>query len=172
MERECDIEIIAEGENVIKQIGPHEFAGYFGTPTIVQVSCETYATGRANSKELTGSYRITVPGGCTGSTNTHRFSPIEDLGKFHSLVHVPTDFQLELALEEIEPPVIEELKHELKTRKITHFSLFKLKNALKKPIDWITYYPKQIIGTLGALSSAIIFAIIAIPIIYFVCNRR
>ena len=172
MERECEIEIIAEGENVIKQIGPHEFAGYFGTPTIVQVSCETYATGRANSKELTGSYRITVPGGCTGSTNTHRFSPIEDLGKFHSLVHVPTDFKLELALEKIDPPVIEELNHELKTRKITHFSLFKLKNALKKPIDWITHYPKQIIGSLGALSSAIIIAVIATPVIYFMCNRR
>ena len=111
MERECEIEVIAEGENVIKQIEPYEFARYFGTPTIVQVLCETYATGRANSKELLGSFRITIPGGCTGSTNKHRFSPIEDLGKFYSLVHVPTNFKLELALDDIAPPVIEKLKH-------------------------------------------------------------
>ena len=83
MEEECDVELIAEGQNVIKQVGPHDFAGYFGTPTVVQVSCETYVTGRANSKELLGGYRITIPGGCTGSTPTHRFSPIEDLGRFH-----------------------------------------------------------------------------------------
>ena len=138
MERECEIEVIAKGENMIRQIGPHEFAGFFGTPTIVQVSCETYATGRANSKELLGSYRITIPGGCTGSTTTHRFSPIEDLGRFHSLVYVPTNFRFELILDDLEAPIIEELQNELQTRKTTHFSLFKIKNALKKPLDWIT----------------------------------
>ena len=121
---------------------------------------------RRNSKELLSSFRITIPGGCTGSMNTHRFSPIEDLGKFHSLIHVPTNFRLELALDDLAPQVIEELKHELMTRKIIHFSLFKLKNALKKPLDWITYYPKQIVGYLGALSSAVIVMVIAIPILY------
>ena len=172
MEKECEIEVIAKGENMIRQIGPHEFAGFFGTPTIVQVSCETYATGRANSKELLGSYRITIPGGCIGSTNTHRFSPIEDLGRFHSLVYVPTDFNLELVLDDLEAPVIEELQNELTTRKTTHFSLFKIKNALRKPLDWITHYPKQIIGYLGALGSAIIAMVIAIPILYFFCIHR
>ena len=75
MELECEIEVIAKGENMIKQIGPHEFAGFFGVPTIVQVSCETYATGRANSKELLGSYRITIPGGCTGFNNDTSILP-------------------------------------------------------------------------------------------------
>ena len=32
MEEECDVELIAEGQNVIKQVGPYDFAGYFGTP--------------------------------------------------------------------------------------------------------------------------------------------
>ena len=172
MEDECDVEIIAEGQNIIKQVGPHDFAGYFGTPTVVQVSCETYVTGRANSKELLGSYRITIPGGCTGSTATHRFSPIEDLGRFHSLVYVPMKFEITHALEEMDEPEIERVSRQLRTHQRSRVSLHQLRSAIRKPFAWIWNYPKQLLGYLGTIGSILIVVICVGPIFYCFCVKR
>ena len=172
MENECDVEIISEGQNMIKQVGPHDFAGYFGTPTIVQVSCETYVTGRANSKELLGSYRITIPGGCTGSTPTHRFSPIEDLGRFHSLVYVPMKFEIEHKLDKMEEPEMDRVNRQLKTHRRSRVSLHQLRSAIRKPFTWIWSYPKQLLGYLGTLGSIVILIVFVGPVFYCCCVKR
>ena len=172
MEEECDVEIIAEGQNIIKQVGPHDFAGYFGTPTVVQVSCETYVTGRANSKELLGGYRITIPGGCTGSTSTHRFSPIEDLGRFHSLVYVPMKFEIEHSLEKMDEPEVERVSRQLRTHQRSRVSLHQLRSAIRKPFAWIWNYPKQLLGYLGTIGSILIMVIFVGPVFYCCCVKK
>ena len=172
MEEECDVELIAEGQNVIKQVGPHDFAGYFGTPTVVQVSCATYVTGRANSKELLGGYRITIPGGCTGSTSTHRFSPIEDLGRFHSLVYVPMKFEITHSLEKMDEPEIERVSRQLRTHQRSRVSLHQLRSAIRKPFAWIWNYPKQLLGYLGTIGSILILVIFVGPVFYCCCVKK
>ena len=164
MEEECDVEIIAEGQNIIKQVGPHDFAGYFGTPTVVQVSCETYVTGRANSKELLGGYRITIPGGCTGSTSTHRFSPL--------LVYVPMKFEIEHSLEKMDEPEVERVSRQLRTHQRSRVSLHQLRSAIRKPFAWIWNYPKQLLGYLGTIGSILIMVIFVGPVFYCCCVKK
>ena len=101
MEEECKIEMLRKSDSSLSQVGSNDFVAYFPEETTVHVECEIYQSGRAVSKKLMGLNLITIPEGCAGRMSHYRFHPIMDIGKYHWLVGVPSNFSINLALDAI-----------------------------------------------------------------------
>ena len=171
-ERECEVELLSYSEATIAQVGPNEFAAYFPLPTIVVVECEIYAAGRAKSEELTGAYLITIPNGCRGVTPNFRFSPIEDIGEFHSLVVVPDQLRIHVILNKL--PEIEKkaVRQELAIRHSTRISLSKLKSSIRNKLHWVLQWPKRILIGIAIAIGVGFLAFCLLPICIGCLNCR
>ena len=148
MEEECEIEMLRKSESSLLQVGANDFVAYFPEETTVHVECEIYRSGRAVSKKLTGLNLITIPEGCAGRTSHYRFHPIMDVGKYHWLVGVPSNFSIDLALDAIHPDQREELVQKLSVHHATKFSVKRMQKGITDKMHHLFSKPKEILISL------------------------
>ena len=175
MEEECEIEMLRKSESSLSQVGANDFVGYFPDETTVHVECEIYRSGRAVSKKLRGLNLITIPEGCAGRTSHYRFHPIMDVGKYHWLVGVPSNFSIDLALDAIHPDQRADLVQKLSVHHATKFSVKRMQKGVTDKMHHIFSKPKEILISL--ISSFVMgignIAIILIVVIALIalCKR-
>ena len=148
MEEECEIEMLRKSESSLSQVGANDFVGYFPDETTVHVECEIYRSGRAVSKKLRGLNLITIPEGCAGRTSHYRFHPIMDVGKYHWLVGVPSNFSIDLALDAIHPDQRAELVQKLSVHHATKFTVKRMQKGVTDKMHHIFSKPKEILISL------------------------
>ena len=148
MEEECEIEMLRKSESSLSQVGANDFVAYFPEETTVHVECEIYRSGRAVSKKLTGLNLITIPEGCAGRTSHYRFHPIMDVGKYHWLVGVPSNFSIDLALDAIHPDQRAELVQKLSVHHATKFSVKRMQKSVTDKMHHLFSKPKEILISL------------------------
>ena len=148
MEEECEIEMLRKSESSLSQVGANDFVGYFPDETTVHVECEIYRSGRAVSKKLRGLNLITIPEGCAGRTSHYRFHPIMDVGKYHWLVGVPSNFSIDLVLDAIHPDQRAELVQKLSVHHATRFSVKRMQKGVTDKMHHLFSKPKEILISL------------------------
>ena len=105
-------------------------------------------SGRAVSKKLTGLNLITIPEKCAGRTAHYRFHPIMDVGKYHWLVGVPSNFSIDLALDAIHPDQRADLVQKLSVHHATKFSVKRMQKSVTDKMHHLFSKPKEILISL------------------------
>ena len=135
-------------ESSLLQVCANDFVKYFLEETTVHVECEIYPSRRPMSKKLMGLNLITIPEGCAGRTSHYRFHPIMDIGKYHWLVEVSSNFSIDLGLEEIHPDQRAELVQKLSVHQATKFSVKRMQKSVTDKMHHLFSKPKEIMISL------------------------
>ena len=122
---------------------------------------------------------ITIPEGCAWRTSHYRFHPIMDIGKYHWLLGVPSNFSIDLTLEVIHPDQRGELVQKLSVHHATKFSVKRMQKSVTDKMHHLFSKPKEIIISLissfamGVGNIAIILVVIIslIMLCRLVCQK-